>query len=83
MKASSVATLFVLALQTAGISAVPNEDGAVARQKAALEAFDAAHKDYLKTGDLASSDRSLTNPRENSPHVSTNLTGRTIRQARD
>src|SRR5437870_1396411 len=49
----SVAALFVLALQPAGVSAAPNDDGAIARQKAAIQAFDAAHKDYLKTGDLA------------------------------
>ena len=49
----SVAALLVLALQSAGVLAAPNKDGAIARQKAAIEGFDAAHKEYLKTGDLA------------------------------
>src|SRR6266702_3489152 len=49
----SVAALLVLVLQPARVSAAPNEDGTIARQKAAIEAFDAAHKEYLKTGDLA------------------------------
>src|SRR5947199_4768122 len=49
----SVAALLVLVFQPARVSAVPNEDGTIARQKAAIEAFDAAHKEYLKTGDLA------------------------------
>ena len=49
----SVAALLVLVFQPARVSAAPNEDGTIARQKAAIEAFDAAHKEYLKTGDLA------------------------------
>src|SRR5438876_5357067 len=49
----SVAALLELVLQLPRVSAAPNEDGTIARQKAAIEAFDAAHKEYLKTGDLA------------------------------
>jgi tetratricopeptide (TPR) repeat protein len=49
----SVAVLLVLALQPGGVSATPNEDRATAQQKAVIEEFDAAHKEYLKTGDLA------------------------------
>jgi CHAT domain-containing protein/tetratricopeptide (TPR) repeat protein len=49
---SSVAALLVLAFQPEGVFAATN-DSATARQKAAIEAFDAAHKDYLKTGDMA------------------------------
>src|SRR5262245_8917648 len=49
----SVAALLVLALRAVGVSATPDESDAIARQKAAIEAFDAAHKEYLKTGDMA------------------------------
>ena len=48
----SIAALLVLALQPEGVLASTN-DGATARQKTAIEAFAAAHKEYLKTGDMA------------------------------
>ena len=47
---SSVAALLLLAFRPDGVSAA--NDGVIARQKAAIEAFDAAHKEYLKTGDM-------------------------------
>ena len=49
----TVAVLLVLALQPAAFSATANEDRAIAQQKAVIEEFDAARKEYLKTGDLA------------------------------
>ena len=49
----SVTALLLLALQPTGVSATPEDNGAIARQKAAIEEFGAAHKEYLKTGDLA------------------------------